>query len=65
MGEFGGLPGAEVEGAELVEGEVVDGAMAVGAAVEVVVMGDDEVSVPGGMDVEFDRWSSGRGRGHG
>ena len=53
--EFRILPSAEIELADVVEKEIVDVAFSVGAAFDGMVMGDDELAVLRGMDVEFER----------
>ena len=56
--EFGIFPAAEIELADVVEKEVMDVAFSVGATFDGMVMGDDELAIFRGMDVEFKRIES-------
>ena len=56
--EFRILPSAEIELADVVEKEIVDIALSIGTTFDSVVMGDDELAIFCGMDVEFERIES-------
>ena len=56
--EFRIFPSTEIELADVVEEEIMDIACSVGATFDGVVMGDDELAVFRGMDVEFERIES-------
>ncbi len=53
--EFRILPTAEIELADVVEKEIMDIAFSVGAAFDGMVMGDDELAIFRGVDIEFER----------
>ena len=56
--EFRILPAAKIELADVVEKEITDVTFSVGATFDSVVMGDDELAIFCGMDVEFERIES-------